>query len=128
MKELDISINELTELPVDLFANLNKLEKLNLSSNQLTKLPETIFFNLPSLKELDLSDNQLKNLPENIFANTPNLERLILSSNILKELPASTSNLKNLREIDFSGNNIHTKDSKSHFSTKASVSEFLNSF
>lgn len=57
MTKLDLSKNELRELPED-FGNLNKLKYLDLYKNQLEHLPLS-FSKLKDLKFLDLKDNPL---------------------------------------------------------------------
>jgi Leucine-rich repeat (LRR) protein len=64
IKKLDLSNQELTELPEDIHL-YTLLEELNCNENQLTALPE----NLPaSLIELSCNENQLTNLPNNLPA------------------------------------------------------------
>ena len=61
LKELDLSRNNLTEVPGDVW-ELEQLEVLDLGWNKLTSLPESIT-KLSNLTVLNLSYNQLKNLP-----------------------------------------------------------------
>jgi len=44
--ELDLSDNNLTTLPENIFNNLTQLQRLYLDNNNLTTLPENIFNNL----------------------------------------------------------------------------------
>ena len=116
LQELDLSHNQLTQLPANIFSNLNQLEILLLSHNQLTQLPENIFSNLNQLQELDLSHNQLTQLPANIFNNLNQLEILLLSHNQLTQLPENIfSNLNQLRSLHLSHNQL-TQFSENIFS------------
>ena len=77
---LDLSLNQLTALPPELF-QLRYLTWLNLSGNQLNSLPSAIS-KLTNLTWLDLSGNQLNSLPLEI-CKLPNLETLRLGDNPL---------------------------------------------
>jgi internalin A len=102
----------------DLFVNINKLSnltELDLSSNQITTIPENIFNKLTKLTDLDLSENQLstEGIPENIFDKLTNLTELSLSNNQIstKDLPENIFNkLTNLEFLYLYGNEISKKD------------------
>ncbi|KAJ2540294.1 cysteinyl-tRNA synthetase [Coemansia sp. RSA 1853] len=114
---LDLSRNQLTELPSDTFLNLPMLEQLILDSNHIVTIPQSIG-NLKNLKSLscannilslipielarleqlttlDLHSNNLKMLPPEIWL-MPKLAVLNLSSNLLEQFP-HPSMLENLR-------------------------------
>jgi Leucine-rich repeat (LRR) protein len=57
-----VSLDGLKRIP-----NINNLQELDLSYNQLTQLPANIFNGLNSLQWLYLANNQLTKLPANIF-------------------------------------------------------------
>ena len=59
LTSLDLSGNELTTsgLPADIFNGLGMLQTLNLSNNNLEELPAGIFSNLTTLIGVDVSDN-----------------------------------------------------------------------
>jgi hypothetical protein len=83
----DRNILYLNGLDLSTVAGLNEIEKiedlkvLNLSENELTTLPEEIFRKLSNLEELDLSDNYLSTLPDDMFDNLTNLKYLYLGNN-----------------------------------------------
>lgn len=86
LKNLDVSGNQLTNLPEHL---PDSLQELDVSDNQLTSLPE-----LPdSLQELSVSDNQLPSLPEHL---PKSLKSLYASDNQLTSLPELPDSLQNL--------------------------------
>ena len=93
-KQLDLSCNQLTEIPKEI-GNLYKLQELNLSSNKLTEIPKEIG-NLQNLQELNLSFNKLKEIPKEI-GNLHELQRLYLSYNQLKEIPNEIRNISGLK-------------------------------
>ena len=78
---LDLSNNQIEELPID----LKRLKSLNLTRNSLQELPpetETVFETYESLKTINLSYNFLTEIPE-FFSELSNLEELIVFSNRL---------------------------------------------
>uniref|UniRef100_A0A667Y140 FLII actin remodeling protein n=1 Tax=Myripristis murdjan TaxID=586833 RepID=A0A667Y140_9TELE len=88
---LDLSYNQLTEIPRDLENSRNMLV-LNLSHNGIDSIPNQLFINLTDLLYLDLSDNKLDSLPPQM-RRLVHLQTLILNNNPLmhaqlRQLPA----------------------------------------
>ncbi|XP_038055156.1 leucine-rich repeat-containing protein 59-like isoform X2 [Patiria miniata] len=108
--ELDLSLSNLTKVPVKELAALPKATRLDLSCNQLTSLPDN-FCTLTHIVKIDLSNNSLTCLPENI-GNLQNLQHLDLLDNQLEHLPISFANLRNLRWLDLKDNDNLDKDLK----------------
>ena len=82
---LDLSSNEISNLPDGIFANLSKLRYLYLDNNDISD-PSGICTNLPVLKRLTLSNNQILAIPENCFQHFKNLEFLDISCNRISDL------------------------------------------
>lgn len=101
LEYLNLSNNQLSVLPSTLRYCKN-LEELHLSGNALEKLPA--FTSLKKLKVLDVSHNSLTEIPK--LSRLRYLEALNLSHNELEEVPRSLYNLKAIKELDISGNNI----------------------
>uniref|UniRef100_A0A4W6CIA7 Protein flightless-1 homolog n=1 Tax=Lates calcarifer TaxID=8187 RepID=A0A4W6CIA7_LATCA len=78
---LDLSYNQLTEIPRDLENSRNMLV-LNLSHNSIDAIPNQLFINLTDLLYLDLSDNKLDSLPPQM-RRLVHLQTLILNNNPL---------------------------------------------
>ncbi|CAA0818749.1 Plant intracellular Ras-group-related LRR protein 6 [Striga hermonthica] len=95
---LDVHSNQLKSLPNSIGC-LSKLKVLNVSGNFLQSLPRTIE-NCRSLEELNANFNQLTNLPATIGFELVNLKKLSVNSNKLPFLPDSISHLTNLRTLD----------------------------
>jgi len=74
LTELDLTYNQLTELPKEI-GNLVNLTELHLSYNQLTELPKEIG-NLVNLTVLGLYNNQLTELPKELQEWFANIEEL----------------------------------------------------
>ena len=85
--ELDLSANELRELPERIFAGLTNLRKLVLDYNRLKALPRNIFAGFTRLQKLYISTNLLEALPEHTFEGLTQLQELSLEQNQLTELP-----------------------------------------
>ncbi|MEH2140405.1 leucine-rich repeat domain-containing protein [Nostoc sp.] len=120
-QELDLSGQELTELPVEI-GKLKQLESLILgkkvesdeyvgsryfekvSGNNLKTLPLELS-GLPNLRKLDISSNPLESIPD-VVTQILHLEELILIRVELTEIPEAIANLSNLTQLHLSRNQI----------------------
>ena len=120
-RELDLSGQELTELPVEI-GKLKQLESLILgkkvegyepvgnrllekvSDNNLKTLPLELL-SLPNLRKLDISGNPLESIPD-VVTHILHLEELILIRVELTEIPDAIAKLTNLTQLDLDGNQI----------------------
>ncbi|XP_013785278.2 leucine-rich repeat-containing protein 59-like [Limulus polyphemus] len=105
--ELDLSLNELSEVPVKELAALPKATHIDLSCNKISSLPSN-FATLNHIIRLDLSKNDLKELPHNI-GNMTRLQHLDLYGNKLTMLPLTFCRLKNLKWLDLKNNPLEPK-------------------
>lgn len=105
--KLDLSLNELTEVPVKEMLAIPKATEIDLSCNCL-KILSPNFATLTHITILDLSKNELTELPDN-FGNLTNLRHLDLYSNKLTTLPVSFSRLKNLAWLDLKNNPLESQ-------------------
>jgi len=101
-EQLDLSLSELSVVPVREIAALKKVTDLDLASNHIVTLPDD-FCTLKNLVKLDLNSNKLRSLPEN-FGKLENLQHLDLYKNNIETLPLSFGQLKNLRWLDLKDN------------------------
>ncbi len=120
-QELDLSGQELTELPVEI-GKLQQLESLILgkkvegyqpvglrilekvSGNNLKTLPLELL-GLPNLRKLDISGNPLESIPD-VVTQILHLEELILIRVELTEIPDAIANLTNLTQLYLNSNRI----------------------
>ncbi|MBC1279938.1 leucine-rich repeat domain-containing protein, partial [Nostoc sp. UCD121] len=120
-QELDLSGQELTELPVEI-GKLQQLESLILgkkvegyervggrnlekvSGNNLKTLPLELL-GLSNLRKLDISGNPLESIPD-VITQILHLEELILIRVELTEIPDAIAKLTNLTQLDLSSNQI----------------------
>ncbi|KAK1392898.1 plant intracellular Ras-group-related LRR protein 6-like [Heracleum sosnowskyi] len=95
---LDVHSNQLKTLPNSIGC-LSKLKILNVSGNLLQFLPRTIE-NCRSLEELNANFNMLTKMTDTLGFELINLKKLSVNSNKLAFLPSSTSHLTNLCILD----------------------------
>lgn len=76
----------LVQLPKDLFARSENIKNITLSENMLSTLPLGIFDGLSRVLDLDLSSNKLTLLEDGIFASLESVIVLRLSNNQLPSL------------------------------------------
>lgn len=109
LKSLNLSYNDLIEIPDGALRRVTRLTELYLSGNELTTLPSDELENLKALKLLFVNKNKLVSLPAEL-SQLPNLQHLDVGSNQLKY---NISNWpydwnwhwnKNLKYLNFSGN------------------------
>ncbi|XP_068610460.1 leucine-rich repeat-containing protein 59 [Brachionichthys hirsutus] len=100
--EADLSLSNLTEVPVRELSLFTKATVVDLSCNNITSLPPE-FCNLTHLVKVDLSKNQLTCLPDDL-GNLSSLQHLDLYDNKLTVLPVSFSQLRTLKWLDLKDN------------------------
>ncbi|KAJ2505545.1 cysteinyl-tRNA synthetase, partial [Coemansia sp. RSA 2049] len=100
---VSLKSNKLTQCHITNSAHT--LVFLDLSHNQLTELPTDIFMSLPMLEHLVLDSNHIVSLPSSI-GNLKNLVHLSCTNNILSLIPIELSRLEKLNILDFHNNNL----------------------
>lgn len=107
LKTLVLSNNNNLELNEHDFESLKDLSELDLSRNEIYELPENVFAGL-TLSELDLSHNDMPELPENVFKHLKELKTLKLNSNKLQYLhPLMFTQQKQLNVLYLDNNRLH---------------------
>ncbi|KAK5873321.1 hypothetical protein PBY51_018371 [Eleginops maclovinus] len=106
MELLDLSQNELVEIPDGVFEMLSKLKNLDLSSNQITHISKDSFSGLVQLERLYLYANRIQSIHSEAFAGLQMLLELKLQQNQLTSLPSLQ--FPRLLLLDLSHNTIPT--------------------
>uniref|UniRef100_H2YSB5 Uncharacterized protein n=1 Tax=Ciona savignyi TaxID=51511 RepID=H2YSB5_CIOSA len=83
--QLNISLNELTELSINDLSSFPHLRSLDASLNMLSTFPG--ISECPKLTILCLAFNKIKTWPESLLEGTRVLQNLDLRSNYIKQLP-----------------------------------------
>ncbi|KAF5386069.1 hypothetical protein D9615_002687 [Tricholomella constricta] len=110
LRVLNLSFNELQDLPSRFFCHLTLLEELYLSGNKLTGIPTEELPKHINLRTLYLNGNKLQTLPQEL-GKVQNLMVLDVGSNLLKynvnnwEFDWNWNFNKNLKYLNLSGNN-----------------------
>uniref|UniRef100_A0A8C2LFT1 Leucine rich repeat containing G protein coupled receptor 5 n=1 Tax=Cricetulus griseus TaxID=10029 RepID=A0A8C2LFT1_CRIGR len=108
LEELRLAGNALTHIPKGAFTGLHSLKVLMLQNNQLRQVPSEALQNLQSLQSLHLHNNRVHSLGKKCFEGLHSLETLDLNYNNLDEFPTAIKTLSNLKELGFHSNNIRS--------------------
>lgn len=86
---LDLSGNKISDIGINSFSNMHKLESLKLQNCGLGSILYGLFSHKPKLKELDISYNHLGVIDFNMFMSMTNLKSLYLEGNNLTDIDMS---------------------------------------
>ncbi|KAM6950081.1 leucine-rich repeat-containing G-protein coupled receptor 4 [Lycodopsis pacificus] len=104
---LDLSMNNITELPAFVFKNFPYLEELRLAGNDLSFIHPEALSGLHQLKVLMLQNNQLKTVPSAALKTLLSLQSLRLDANHITTVPEdSFEGLQQLRHLWLDDNNL----------------------
>ncbi|XP_059926569.1 leucine-rich repeat-containing G-protein coupled receptor 4 [Gadus macrocephalus] len=104
---LEVSMNNITELPADVFKNFPYLEELRLAGNDLAFIDPAALSGLNQLKILMLSNNQLKTVPSAALKDLHSLQSLRMDANHITSVPEdSFKGLQQLRHLWLDDNNL----------------------
>lgn len=99
--------NGIDSLSQDDFKGLGETELLDLSQNQLVEIPDGVFEMLLKLKNLDLSSNQITHISKDSFSGLVQLERLYLHANRIQSIhPEAFDGLEMLLELKLQRNQL----------------------
>lgn len=105
--DLDVSMNNITELPPDAFKNVPYLEELRLAGNDLAYIHPEALSGLQQLKILMLQNNQLKTVPSEALKWLTSLQSLRLDANHITIVPEdSFVGLAQLRHLWLDDNSL----------------------
>lgn len=101
---MSIADNRLSDDVFAVLMQFHELEILNVSMNELYEVPSGALVAMPQLQELYMSSNSLSALPADDLEHLQQLRVLFVNGNKLQSLPTELGRLKELRAID-AGNN-----------------------
>ncbi|XP_030582906.1 vasorin-like [Archocentrus centrarchus] len=106
-KNLYIFKNGIKTLSQEDFRGLVELQMLDLSQNELTEIPDGVFEMLSDLKNLDLSSNHITHISKGSFSGMVQLERLYLHANRIQSIHLEAfEGLEKLLELKLQGNQL----------------------
>lgn len=103
LQNLNLSYNEISEIPEKVFERPTLLEVLDLSNNNIASISGTKVWNkLKNLEVIDLSSNPIKTIVQDDFEGLQSLKRLNISNleECTKIEKAAFKNLVNLAELE----------------------------
>jgi len=111
LSHLDLSRNEIEDVPDDAMSGLGSLRELDLSHNRISRLTRRSFSGVEALEHLELSENRFEDVPTEALQAFKGLNALILDDNALTSLSArrltgftarmiSVSRMSRLRFVD----------------------------
>ncbi|XP_031763230.1 protein toll-like [Galleria mellonella] len=107
LTKLLLSFNGITQLPDNLFMDINKLTWLNIRSNSIN-LSEELFKPLERLETLEISHNHMTNITSNLFSHLTFLRKLSLwQSNVTWFSKDLFTGVDVLEELDLSSNGLN---------------------
>ncbi|KIJ57955.1 hypothetical protein HYDPIDRAFT_171456 [Hydnomerulius pinastri MD-312] len=109
LERLYVGGNRLTDEALPPFTILKELRVLNLSFNEIQEMPSSFLRNLTKLEELYLSGNQLTSIPTEDLPRLTRLSVLFLNGNKLQTLPQELGKVQSLTVIDV-GSNLTEQD------------------
>ena len=83
LTRLDLSNNQISILPNNIFSNLSELQTLILSYNKLQCIEEKAFFGLTKLRVLSLHGNDISMIPDNAFKDLISISHIAMGANPL---------------------------------------------
>ncbi|EMD33719.1 hypothetical protein CERSUDRAFT_87049 [Gelatoporia subvermispora B] len=129
LEKLYLGENQLTDVVLHPLALLKELRVLNLSFNDIQEVPPTFFKSFIHLRELYLSGNNIRVIPVDDFHYLRKLDVLFLNGNKLQTLPSALGQLKNLAVLDVGSNelryNIHNWEFDWNWNTNPTL-RYLN--
>lgn len=107
LQTLDLSHNNIDNLPAAVFSGLGKLQTLRLNNNKMNFIADRAMEGLLSLSSIYLSENSLTNLPPELFNEARNIKEIYLQNNSLNVLaPGLFAELSQLAVLDLSHNEL----------------------
>lgn len=106
---LDLSYNNITELPSDLLMMMPQLENFYMENNKLTAIPKGFFKNNTKLNWIALDGNEITTLEDGTFKGLDQLTILGLENNKISKVDKNAfEGMKKIEQLSLYGNNLTT--------------------
>ena len=106
---LDLSYNNITELPSDLLMMMPQLENFYMENNKLTSIPKGFFKNNTKLNWIALDGNEITTLEDGTFKGLDQLTILGLENNKISKVDKNAfEGMKKIEQLSLYGNNLTT--------------------
>lgn len=115
LKKLLLADNRLSDDVFAVVGLLVEVEVLNLSFNDIYEVPSPSLSKLPLLRELYLSGNDLSSLPTDDLVQLKLLRTLHINANRLLTLPAELGQLQGLANLDVGNNSLKYNIANWHY-------------
>lgn len=107
LRTLDLSLNNLENLPFSVFSGLHNLTELSIQNNRIGFIADSALEGLVSLAIVRLNGNNMHSLPPDLFNETKLLREIYLQNNSINVLaPSVFSDLPHLTVLDLSANQL----------------------
>lgn len=107
LKVLNVSYNQIADIPKNSFPKLYELHTIDISHNNLTTIYNAVFQTLFSLRNLNMSYNLLESIKSPTFGTLPTLLNMDLSNNKLNEIArGALTKLSSLRYLTVENNEL----------------------
>lgn len=107
----DLKNKNISKLKVNMFHPHTELQKIDLSFNQIEQIPSFLFFKTEKLIDVNFSYNNIRVIDDFAFSGNVNLKKLDLSHNVITYFRKKfIKNQSNLRHLDLSFNRIAILD------------------
>ncbi|XP_077932416.1 leucine-rich repeat-containing G-protein coupled receptor 5 isoform X3 [Halichoerus grypus] len=113
LEEFMLQNNHLRQVPTEALQNLRSLQSLRLDANHISYVPPSCFRGLHSLRHLWLDDNSLTEVPVQAFRSLSALQAMTLALNKIHHIPDyAFGNLSSLVVLHLHNNRIHSLGKK----------------
>lgn len=106
LREFNASDLELEMLQLETFKDAKNLTYLDVTQNQLTEIPRLLFFNTAKLTYVDFSNNRIERIDPLAFEGAKHLQSLNFSNNRINHIDSKTFSTPNVLLLDLSKNNL----------------------
>lgn len=104
LETLDLSNNEIEEIPEDAFYDLSELVDLFIDNNRVKALSGRLLNNAHFFQRFKASNNSLEILESEFFTGNPSLKIVSLDNNKLHKIRVDFRPFRNLKKIDLLNN------------------------